>query len=300
MARELKMLSAALPNFPGFYHSDLSDAVDREEESWVEYRTDAGETGPDYESGYADELSLADDLGEMLFRHTEYRKAYQSLAMQWADAFDYHAGQLLDMSRPDTRQRWIGEGFVSEPYARPSIGLKFEEVTSPREYNFTTDRVFAKVPLKTMRDIFKRSAAERHETLAKAVEERHSSYSGFISFYSNDIRDWLKKPLAQWDENELGTLLYAALQIAGAEMESREYYSGFFADVRETTIENEGAYRAWESAVDWSAFDAERAAKRKEKLDAWREAEPDAAAAWIAENPDHVQEMQSHLEGASA
>lgn len=297
---KLTMRSVALPNFPGFYESDLSQAIDREEEQFIEYRCEEnGETGPDYETNWPDQLSLANQLGEMIWRNTDHRKAKLSLARQWAAAFDYHAGEVLGLTTPDTRQRWTGEGMVSEPYARPSIGLVFEEMTSPREYNFTTDRLFAHIPLKVLRDLFKRSAADRHKTLAKAIEDRHSSYSGFVSFYSNDLREWLKKPLRDWDENELGTLLYASLKLAGAVMESREYYSGFFADVRETTIENEGASSAWESSVDWPAFDASRASARREKFAAWRATDPAAAEAWLsAMSPDFAAAFSQ--EGVSA
>ena len=289
-----KTVEIELPGFPGFYNSDLSDAVDREEESWIEYSCDGGDSGPDYESDYPDALSLADNLADLLFDHTQYRDAYQSLARSWAAAFDYHAGELLGLTVPDKRQRSTGEGFTVEPWNRPSLGLTFGEMTSPREYNFTTDRVFGHVRLSTMRDLFNRSAADRHETLSRVIRDRFTSRSGFISFYSNDVRDWVKKPLRDWDHNEYGTLLWAALEIAGGELDSREYYKGFFADVRETTLEKEGAHDAWSNVVDWPAFEAARAEMRVERLAAWLLDDGDAARAWIAANPDHVSEMRQH------
>ena len=290
------MLSVALPFFPGFYESDLSAAIDREEEMWVEYRCDGGSTGPDYESDYPAELALEPhNLGELLYEHTDYQVAHLSLARQWLDGFDYEAGQALGMTTPDKRQRWTGEGFADESYDRPSIGLRFEEMTSPREYNFTTDRLFGLVPLKVMRELFKRSAAERHVTLHKVIRERFTSRSGFISFYPTDLRTWIKKPLREWDSNELGTLLWAALRMAGADVESAGYYEGFAAEVRETGIGHEGASHAFESAVNWTAFDRDRAQRRSEKLAAWEASEPEAAKAWVDANPEHVAEMRKAL-----
>jgi hypothetical protein len=289
-----KTVEIALPRFPGFYESDLSHAVDREGESWIEYRCDGGESGPDYESDYPAPLSLADDLASLLFYHTQYDDAYQSLARSWAAAFDYHAGEMLGLTVPSTRRTWTGEAFAVVPCECPSVGIAFGEMESPREYNFTTDRVFGRVRLSTMRDLFNRSAADRHETLSRVIRERFTSRSGFVSFYSNDVRDWVKKPLRDWDHNEYGTLLWAALEIAGGDLDCREYYSGFFADVRKTTLENDGAHDAWCNAVDWPAFEAARAEMRVERLAAWLLDDGDAARAWIAANPDHVSEMRQH------
>lgn len=294
-----KMLTVCLPGFPGFYESELSQAVDWEGDQWCEYHSDDnGETGPDYESTYPAALTLANELGELLFRHTDYRAAYQSLARTWADAFDHEAGQILGMTVPDKRRRWTGEGFVTEPWDRPSIGARFESMDSPREYNFTTDRLFVDVPLKTLRAMFRKSAEGRHEALANIIRERHASRSGFHSFYSVDLTRWLSKPLRDWDHNELGTLILAALETAGADLSRGEYYRGFWADVRETCLDGETASHAFDSAVDWAALDRERAEMRVAKLATWLRDDGEAARAWIIAHPDHVDEMREHASGA--
>lgn len=296
-----RTLSVEIPGFPGFYESELSDAIDREADQWLEYRTEElGETGPDFESNYPAPLQLADRLGEMLWRHTRFQVAYHSLARTWLAAFDYHAGELLGLTRPDTWRVWTGEGYKSELCDRPSIGATFEDVESPREYNFTSDRLFGKVPLKTLRELFKRSAAERHESLARIIAERHSSRSGFVSFYSDNVRDWIRKPLREWDHNEYGTLILAALMAAGADLSRRKYYAGFWADVRGTCLESETASDAFESAVDWAAFDRERAAARVDRLAAWFQADGPAAQEWARAHPDHVREMRNHAGAALA
>lgn len=288
-------LTVNLP-FPGFYHSEYSEAVDHEESSWLEYHADDnGETGEDYESSWPEPLSLANDLGDLLFRHTQYSVAYRKIAEWYVDAFDHAAGEVFEMTRPDKRKVWNVDykSMRDETYQRPSIGMTFESMDSPREYNFTTDRVYGLVPLKVMRELFKRSKTEGHKTLAALIADRFTSYDGFSSFYSNDVDSWLEKAgrLQDWDHNELGTLLIAALQMAGADMESGDYYESFPGKVRELTIGDEGAYQAWESAVDWPAFDKARLEARAEKLVEWMESDADAAKAWMRENGERAAAM---------
>jgi hypothetical protein len=93
------------------------------------------------------------------------------------------------------------------------IDYKYESYSSPREYNFETDRLFAWVKNSSIKELFAASKADNHAQLAEMIKERFTSRSGFISSYSNDLESWLDKPLLQWDHNELGTLLKAVLAI---------------------------------------------------------------------------------------
>ncbi len=92
------------------------------------------------------------------------------------------------------------------------VSFRFKDMTSPREYNFETDRLFADI---TLKDVKKLKAYVTYETLEKAIKANHTSYDGFISFYSNNINNWNAKPLKDWDHNEIGTLLEAAMLQAG-------------------------------------------------------------------------------------
>ena len=87
--------------------------------------------------------------------------------------------------------------------------FKFESLVSPREYNFETDKVFAYVRQEVVQEMFDRTTPM---TLAQVIQDRHTSRSGFVSFYSNDMQEWQDKPLAEWDANELCTLLLAYLE----------------------------------------------------------------------------------------
>lgn len=86
------------------------------------------------------------------------------------------------------------------------MNLEFRNLWSPREYNFATDEIYCYIGKKEVKKI---SSALNSETLEKLIRQRFTSRNGFISFYSNDIDEWKEKPVTEWDEIELGTLLDA-------------------------------------------------------------------------------------------
>lgn len=80
--------------------------------------------------------------------------------------------------------------------------LKFESLQSPKEYNFTTDRIFCEVDEAEVRRVF-----EGIDKEAFAAQARHNftSRDGFISYYDPDWTTW--GPIEQWDHNQVGTLI---------------------------------------------------------------------------------------------
>jgi len=102
------------------------------------------------------------------------------------------------------------------------LKLEFVELSSPREYNFSTDRIFCTISKK---DLNKISTALDTEIMKDLVKRRFTSRDGFISSYSNDINEWKEKPLKDWDYNELGTLLEAWININSTKTsETEEFY----------------------------------------------------------------------------
>jgi hypothetical protein len=93
------------------------------------------------------------------------------------------------------------------------LGLKtlaFESLDSPREYNFTTDRIFCTIDLDEVKAL--RDSIDT-ETLENAVKEKFTSRDGFMSFYQNSLTDtgqekrtW-DKPLDEWDCNQVALLI---------------------------------------------------------------------------------------------
>lgn len=101
-------------------------------------------------------------------------------------------------------------------------GLAFESLQSPREYNFTTDRIFVDVPADEMARILSVTPRERLDAVAA---EMFTSRSGFMSFYSPDVDDWGDS--SDWDHNQWGAVLraYVLHMRDGEEFDSWAEYS---------------------------------------------------------------------------
>lgn len=112
----------------------------------------------------------------------------------------------------------ISRAWVSAFAHFSDIPMEFDELQSPREYNFTTDRLFVRIPTDAIEKI---AVTIDDRTLRETIRENHSSYDGFASFYSNDLDDpeW-QKPVREWDHNQLQTLLQAHLIQEGHTWES--------------------------------------------------------------------------------
>lgn len=103
-------------------------------------------------------------------------------------------------------------------------GAEFEELNSPREYNFTTDRIFVRIPESEIARIHAETAPA---VLCDVAREEFTSRSGFFSFYSNDPESWGE--LAEWDHNQRYALLIAYARQREPEFEEFslcEDYSG--------------------------------------------------------------------------
>lgn len=192
--------------FDGFYNSLYSEEVDSQGDFYVEcYREDGGK----------DAVGVA----EALYKYTDYSSAYVQVAKYYTDAFNRKF------------EEWSGV----------DLELEFVEMTSPREYNFTTDRIFAKASLEALKTLRQQVDAS---ALREEIRDRFTSRSGFISHYSNDLDDWPEE-IAEWDHNQMCTLLMAFLP---EDWGMGVYYETFYGDE---------AYTAWSGAVNWEAFDEE-------------------------------------------
>lgn len=205
--------------FSGFYESKWSGEVDGVEERETEYY----ESDRQAEDGVPPELRLtASEYFDILFQHTDYGAAYQKIARDYVYGFN----------------QWLkGETDLD-------LGLTFESMSSPREYNFVTDRVFAHISPTSVKALFDRSVADNHERLRETIKERHTSRSGFCSYYSNDPDTWLGRDVLTWDHNEIETLLLAVMP------EDEEWEWSIFEML------SEDCYSAWSNAVDWPKVEA--------------------------------------------
>lgn len=99
----------------------------------------------------------------------------------WADAM-YRAGVDWSAIRTEYCRNYV-EAFAEEF----ELTLVYDGMTSPREYNFSSDRIFAKIPRQQIDAI--RAKVEADAGWADEVRERFTSRSGFFSFYSPDVKD---------------------------------------------------------------------------------------------------------------
>jgi hypothetical protein len=241
-----RTVSVNIP-FHGFYESLWSEEVDREEQQEIEYF----ETERQSEEGIPSELRLSgEEYGEILMHATDYRSAYLAIARCYVDAFDQIVSEQI--------------GF--------KLGCVFEEVVSPHYYNFETDRLFVRIQYAAICRLFRMSRADGHRHLAKMIKERHTSYSGFHSYYSNDLKSWLSKPLKDWDHNELCTLLCAVWSSCGG------FSQDWHNEIADLMLDGDGLYHEWSAAVDWAEVTRKVVELRAER-----------AADLKRDNPDYVE-----------
>lgn len=218
-------MSIQLP-FSGFYESvhsqQLDDALERDAENFA--------SGENEDYPHAVDMEVR-DLCEILNSMANWKKAQEVYAEKYVSAF---------------------EGVVKQETGF-ELGIAFERLESPRQYNFDTDRLFAFIPVSVVEAL---RAAVTLGKLAEVIKEKHESRPGFCSFYSDNIEEWVKKPVTEWDHNELQTLLIAWMRQEMAE-DADESINDAVID-----FDPEMNNHAWQACVNWSEFDARCAAKR--------------------------------------
>lgn len=140
------------------------------------------------------------------------------------------------------------------------------ELTSPREYNFSTDQISVYIDTKTLKKI---SSVLNSDTLKNLIKRRFTSRDGFMSWYSNDIEEWKEKKVQDWDCVELGTLLDAWI----LDNETEDYYSNLDW-VGYEYCQGNGQYVDYEILWDTEAEMQAEQEKTLElsKLEAWKSA----------------------------
>ena len=168
----MKMLSVRLPFFPGFYESECQDQLDQCFEMDLEHLES------EYNASEKQIEQFADLAGDTL--------DWKAIHLAYAKSFVEGLNNLLE----------------------PGMDMQFEEMTSPREYNFSTDAIFVKMSQSTLEKML---VEVPKEALEKLIQAQYTSYSGFQSYYPNSLKDW-PADLAEWAEPQLGTLLEAFMR----------------------------------------------------------------------------------------
>lgn len=158
-------MDANIP-FGGFYNSIHDNVIERAIESLIEDASGEANKG----------------LADRIWSEINTRDAMKAYVIEYVHLF----------------------GMMLSEETGVSIKFKFDEMTSPREYNFQTDRIFVKVSRDSVRAMFK---LVDKTILTRVAAENHTSCSGFISFYNPDYTSW--GALDKWDHNQIKTLLDA-------------------------------------------------------------------------------------------
>jgi hypothetical protein len=205
--------------FGGFYNTLWDTEIDSLEEQQVEYMlsSDCDEDWSELEEG---------EIQEVLFKHTDHSSIFKAIAEMYVEAWADFINEELDLD----------------------IQLDFSTMTSPKEYNFTTDRVFAEISRDDIAKIYKKVG--RHGLRDKA-KEMFTSRSGFISFYSPHIEEW--GPVREWDYNQLGCLMEALDDMAGKHGPGARHDNelAIYYDL------NEKISNAYQENVDWTKVESE-------------------------------------------
>lgn len=129
---------------------------------------------------------------------------------EWTEIHEMKYGEYEDFENLNLIDYWgFGSDYrdnvaklFADDYAeiiKNCLGVSMEYVgcyvSSPREYNFTTDRIYATFEVPDYDALVKRltelgSLPEYRTELAALIKKCHTSCDGFISFMSNDIEDW--------------------------------------------------------------------------------------------------------------
>lgn len=120
-------------------------------------------------SGCDDEDGLPEDAFDLLWQEAE---------IPWRDLHNEYA-----------------KAFVEALSAEINVPLEYVTMQSPKEYNFSTNRIFANMPIERWKDI--RTEVEDYNNWSEVIRERFTNRSGFISFFSNDSTDeeWTREDL---------------------------------------------------------------------------------------------------------
>lgn len=122
---------------------------------------------------------------------------YRALRTGYAKEYAENVSAWLEHETRDPR----------DPELLIDLGLTFAALHSPREYNFSTDRIEVEIG---MDRVMKMWANVSPATLADVCHERHSDRPGFVSFYDPDFYTW--GPVGEWDANQLETLFIAMVR----------------------------------------------------------------------------------------
>lgn len=147
----LEKIETWLPVFSGFYDSGLEDDHDLE--------------GSLFDNPHNLDKKLLDFVMDNIHDCIDYPEYRQAMAKEITDSVCY---ELMD------------QGLITE--------WKFQDIQSPRTYNFRNDSVDIEVTADINKLI---GLCKKHPDFEQYIKDRYTSYDGFSSHYTNNPELWL-------------------------------------------------------------------------------------------------------------
>ena len=173
----MNKLESTIP-FDGFYESFISDDIDHQIGQQIEWDSDIYDLNEDEQQILWDSYL---SINRSYF--------YNQIAEDYTNFYIDDLNAKLNYAYPD-------HGFT--------LNAKFSFLTSPKEYNFETDRIFIDIEKNHAIDFIKYIIKNYKKELENKIKERFTSRSGFWSHYKNGLDLWTQD-YSEWDHNQIGT-----------------------------------------------------------------------------------------------
>ena len=173
----MNKLKSTIP-FDGFYESFISDDIDYQIGQQIECDCDI------YDLNESEEEVLNDN-----YLSVNISYFYNQIAEDYTNFYIDNLNAKLNYAYPD-------KGFT--------LKATYKCFESPREYNFSTDRIFIEIEENHAIDFIKYIIKNYKKELEKKIQNRFTSRDGFISFYKNSLDLWIDD-YSEWDCNMIGT-----------------------------------------------------------------------------------------------
>ena len=173
----MNKLESTIP-FDGFYESFISADIDHQIGQQIEWDSDL--------------YDLNEDEQQILWNSylsVNRLYFYNQIAKDYTNFYIDNLNAKLNYAYPD-------HGFT--------LKATYKCFESPKEYNFTTDRIFIEIEENHAIDFIKYLIKNYKKELENKIEERFTSRSGFSSFYKNSLDLWIDD-YSEWDFNMIGT-----------------------------------------------------------------------------------------------
>ena len=167
----MNKLESTIP-FDGFYNSYISSDIEHQIGQQIEWDSDMYDLNEDEQQVLEDSYLSVNRVS-----------FYNEIAEHYTDLYIDALNERL-------------EGFT--------LNAKFNLLTSPREYNFETDRIFIDIERDHAIGFIKYTIKNYKKELENKIKERFTSRSGFWSHYKNELDLWTQD-YSEWDHNQIGT-----------------------------------------------------------------------------------------------